>query len=77
MYGNFMAVVFSVKQHLIRNRLSVNDINNKLITGLQIAFIVDNSFYKKNTYLLLDYRVFFYGAILGNNHYYFYVYIIF
>lgn len=54
MYGNFMAVVFSVKQHLIRNRLSVNDINNKLITGLQIAFTVDSSFHKKNTYLLLD-----------------------
>lgn len=42
MYGNFMVVVFSVKPQLIRNRLSVNNINNKLITGLQITFTADN-----------------------------------
>lgn len=42
--GNCIAIVLSVKLPLIRNLLSVNNINNKLIKGLQIAFTADNSF---------------------------------
>lgn len=74
MYGNFMAVVFSVKPHLIRNCLSVNNIISKLITGLQITFRADNSFNKKN--LLICFVIPGDGAILENNHHYFYAYVI-
>lgn len=47
LYGNFMALVFSVKPHLIRNRLSVNTINNKLVTSLQITLTADHLFSKQ------------------------------
>lgn len=39
-----MAVLFLVKPHLIRNRLSVNTINNKLVTSLQITLTADHLF---------------------------------
>lgn len=53
MHGNFMASEFSMKPHLIRNRLSVNNINKKLITGLQITFTADDSLNEKILFFLI------------------------
>lgn len=46
MNGNCISIVSSMKLPLIRNLLTVNNINNKLIEGVQIPFIADKSFTK-------------------------------